>query len=945
MQQTQAPDSPAVVLACALPSTCMPLPGGAADKIGNRYEVRWTVYCMLRVLDEDVRAIRLEAVGPEGDGVEFYLTRLDGSREYHQVKRQRAKGPWTMSVMASEGILAHFGNKLSSASARCVFVSMISAGELCELCERAGNADDAGLFESEFLGAAGVRDSFRKLRESWGDCAPAEAFERLRRVQVRTVDEQTLQESVELRLRALVAGDAANAAHTLAALALDSIHKELTTDAIWAHLRARGFERRVWSNDPHVHHAVEAANERYTRSVHVRDIQGQAIPRDEVDEIVAGLMDQQGERVVLVAGDAGSGKSGVVVQVLERLRDQEGWLVLGLSMDVCEPVQTTRQLGEKMDLPESPPVVLANLAGDRPCLLVVDQLDALSMSSGRNPHLFDRVDEMIRQAAAYREMRVVLACRTFDLKNDDRFHRLVGEGGIARQVEVSTLSAERVRQTVAAAGIDADGLDEDQVGFLSIPLHLKLLTELAAADPTVWPLDTLTREALYEQFWERKRAAVERRLGRSPRWQPLLDTALDRMTASRELSVPASALDDEFPKDLEALLSEGVLFRIGARIRFFHETFFDFAFARRFVGRGQRLLDFLKQSGQHLFLRATVLQVLTYQRVRDHRAYLRDLRAILTSTEVRFHIRHLVFRWLAQLTDPWEQEWQIVRTVTGDDDPQVAHHAWGVCMSAPWFRLLDQLGYIEGELRCDDEARVTRMVDYLRARIEDEPDRVAEIVQSFVDQPDPWPTRARDVLRFAKGYRSHRFVELYRRLLEKGIYSVDVFPLEHDDGFFLFGRLAQEQPAWAIEVLALWLSERLRVLHEERGTVKGVLGDVSQQQRQIVGLARREPTRFVAAILPISLRLLELSADREGEKPGGTPSGPGRSPCFELVWSVRSSMDCSRGCVIWPANSRMYLRAMSRPSRSISTIRRPASGSPRGTPPMVSDTPTRPWSS
>lgn len=38
----------------------MPLPGGASDKFGNRYEGRWTVAWMIAVMDESADSIRLE---------------------------------------------------------------------------------------------------------------------------------------------------------------------------------------------------------------------------------------------------------------------------------------------------------------------------------------------------------------------------------------------------------------------------------------------------------------------------------------------------------------------------------------------------------------------------------------------------------------------------------------------------------------------------------------------------------------------------------------------------------------------------------------------------------------------------------------------------------------------------------------------------------------------
>jgi hypothetical protein len=87
----------------------MPLPGGPTDKFGNRYEGRWTVNCMVDVMDEQADSIRLEPPRVEGDGVEFWIQRGD-VREYHQVKRQHsASGRWTLkdgsaSFLVTEGV-------------------------------------------------------------------------------------------------------------------------------------------------------------------------------------------------------------------------------------------------------------------------------------------------------------------------------------------------------------------------------------------------------------------------------------------------------------------------------------------------------------------------------------------------------------------------------------------------------------------------------------------------------------------------------------------------------------------------------------------------------------------------------------------------------------------------------------------------------------------------
>src|SRR4051812_14073380 len=99
----------------------MTLPGGTSDKLGNRYEGRWTVRCMLRILDETADSIRLEPPGVEGEGVEFWL-RTGNTRDFHQVKRQVAgRGRWSLSLLKREGVLAAFRSKLQSPNAECTF--------------------------------------------------------------------------------------------------------------------------------------------------------------------------------------------------------------------------------------------------------------------------------------------------------------------------------------------------------------------------------------------------------------------------------------------------------------------------------------------------------------------------------------------------------------------------------------------------------------------------------------------------------------------------------------------------------------------------------------------------------------------------------------------------------------------------------------------------------
>ncbi len=73
-----------------------------------------------------------------------------------------------------------------------------------------------------------------------------------------------------------------------------------------------------------------------------------------------------------------------------------------------------------MDLPSSPATVLAGIADNAQCVLVIDQLDAMSLVSGRNPLMWQVFSELCDDVRRYPLMKMILACRDFDLEHDHR---------------------------------------------------------------------------------------------------------------------------------------------------------------------------------------------------------------------------------------------------------------------------------------------------------------------------------------------------------------------------------------------------------------------------------------------------------------------------------------------------------------------------------------------
>jgi hypothetical protein len=830
---------------------------------------------MTDVMDERAYAIRLEPPGEEGEGIEFWVHR-PGAREYCQVKRQEGtNGRWSLAELASRRVLSAFWEKLQHLEATCIFVSMHAAYQLDELASRARGATSYEEFRQFFLQSDVQRRAFDDLCLRWGNCHGRDAYGALGRVWVKTVDEDTLSTIVESRLAALVEGDATTVADVLAQLALDAVHQELTAQDIWHHLEGRGFRRRQWGKDPRVLSAVKAANERYLSPLRVAAIAGEAIPRDEVETVLDMLTSPERTRGVLLTGEAGVGKSGVILQAVESLQEQ-GWPLVIFRVDRLEPTLLPSEVGRQLGLPDSPANVLAAIAQNRECVLVIDQLDATSLASGRHPQFFDCVYEILQQAQAHPHMRLLLACRTFDVDNDPRLRRLSGETGIGETVPVNRLSHTTVREVVADLEFDAGRLDSRQLDLLSIPLHLSLLAEIAAST-SIDVLDFQTAKDLYDRFWDYKQDVIRMRIGRSIQWTWVVDTLCDYMSDRQILSAPPNTVDD-YGHDAQAMASEHVLIRDGQRYSFFHEGFFDYAFARRFAARGRELLPLLRSSEQHLFRRAQVRQILVHEREADFTQYLADLWSLLTSPDIRFHLKRVVFGLLAQLSDPTEDEWRVLSSLMGNPEDALTSEVWRTLHgSTAWFLLLDSLGIVRGWLSNPSEDHVSRAVMLLSSVQRQLPDHVAELVEPYVGASAEWNKQLVYLSQWADVSAGRRFFDLFLLLIDQGILDEARGPIAVNSDFWsLIYSLPGERPEWACEVIGHYFERRL-TLSRAAGSSHPftwnaeTVPDSQLHEEIFMRSARGAPLTFIKEVLPFKLRVMSLTAEQTGDPPWRDP--------------------------------------------------------------------------
>ena len=847
----------------------MPRSGGESDKLGNRYEGTWTIGQLLELAAGETDTMTIEPFGDDSLGIEFVVRRSDGGRDFHSAKRQRARGEWSLAALARKdaktgrSILTDLIDKIAAADGNgCCFVSSTGANDFRELTERSQQRKSFVEFEADLRSEASdaLRHAFEKhIQPVTGDWKSA--YEHLQRMQVTLIDEATLERQIEQRISFLVyrpdpqAFTPSEVRVLLGDFILDHLGTEIRQETVWEFLAKFGYARRDWASNPTIRDLVRRQNQAYVRTVEADLINGARILRTEAVSIVDAAMRQSGAKTVLASAAAGAGKSCVIAQAVEML-DSRGVAVLVVRLDRHGDAHSTQEIGNQMGLPRSPAVVLAAIANGQDSVLVVDQLDSVSQVSGRYPQLWEVFDILCMEAAAYPNMRTVIACRDFDLENDSRLRRLK-KPKIVEHVKVGLLSIEEVHAALATGGCAAASFTSAQKEILRTPLHLLLLLDSLGEGRSEVSFANIGE--LFDRYWQRKQQTVAARLGHESAWVAVIDKLCDEMSRGLTVYVPDIVLD-EHGETRSSMLTEHVLVQDGTKIRFFHESFFDYAYARRFCAKGEHLIALLLSGEQHLFRRSQVRQVLAFMRDHMRELYLVQLRELLAHADVRFHIKRLVLAWLGMLTDPTTEEWVVIDALLSDSDLQ-RHSLPPIRNSLAWCDLLLQLGVIKKWLASPDEAIINRGLWFLLFdQVQKQRSEVAaELLAPYRRRSPEWTKRLRAYFRFGNAHCSRAMQELFVQLVDDGMFD--------DPSAEVPGRIwrdlhgaSKHAPRFALEAIVHWLEWRITAAGDSLDDEALDLRDRDQSGVQLIAeVAKAEPGAFVDEILPCILKIVGLT--------------------------------------------------------------------------------------
>lgn len=833
--------------------------GGYADKLGNRFESRWIVRQLLMLLNERIQSVMLEPVGDDEGGVDLWVVHHDGRREAQQCKVENgANAFWKLADLKRRGVLKHLRNQLQrDSSFEYTLVSDSPAPQLRDLSRSAKDSTSCpeSFYTDQILASGKHRaDAFAewcRLLDLRHDSVAdrAIAFELLTRSGFHQhSDTRETREDLRLIASHSVNGEPDAVIASLADFAADNPRKTIVVTDVSRHLTNAGFELRGIFADERIEPRLAELWDDFEESVRPNFAGGKQISRPEVQEVLNAIdKEDKPANAIVVHGAAGHGKSGVLSLLAKQLRDR-GTPVLAIRLDRRIPQGNPLQFGRLLGLPESPIKSLVRVSGNRNCVLILDQLDALRWTSSHSVDGLEVCKGLLRETHAARRLgarlSVVLSCRTFDLEHDPQIQTWLKPSTTfaVSKIEVKQLPESSLLEFVAAFGVDFSRMTKSRKSLLRSVQNLTIWANLVESEDSSPEFDSGTD--LMREFWASRWRELERAGFSVAERESLLGALIDHMESNATLSAPGRmiATHQGLATELQTL---HVIQTDRRTVSFCHQSYLDFLIANRVVTRlscrTSAVRDWLGgRSEQSLFRREQLRQLLFLLADESPDQLTNAIDCLIASDDVRFHIKQVVIEAIGQLRPIAE----LVRRVVdlASDDEWRIHILHDVLYGGiEWLDAIHKCDLLVDWLVSSDTSRQNNAVWLLLSVANDHPVLISKALQeSLVCEQDALMA---PVLHYSEPQSEPDDVFRYR--LER-------LGLEEDDPYIAWKKLADERPDRAVRLVARHLFNQRPGRRRQRNRDR-LETDGSNDVRAIVRAARRRPKLTVRLLIPIAL--------------------------------------------------------------------------------------------
>ncbi|MFC3040410.1 hypothetical protein ACFOGI_09080 [Virgibacillus xinjiangensis] len=700
--------------------------GGRADKFGNRYEGRWVVKQLLHLIKEDIASITLEAVGEEEEGIDLWVRNKDGTQMCSQCKgRNGSKEYWTVGDLGAKGIFQKAKKQLdSSEKVTYQFVSAVNSMMLNDITDRARNSNDnpRDFYKYQIKNSTDVHKAYRKIVEYLDlnhnlEQDNEQAFHYLKRMYViHFSDDLETKTTLKETIKYLFIGNPETIYNLLLNYPIenDLLGREISSYMIINYLESQtDISFRQLHKDERIIPRIEYLNAEYD-SAFVK-INNSLIHRQESEKCYKEFLNGNS---IIIHGKAGSGKSGCVIELLNKLKE-ENIVHLALKLDRRIPRNSSNNYGEQLDLPASPVFCIDAVSKDKEAVLILDQLDAVRWTNNHSSTALEVCKEMIAEVNNINKERdrkiiIVVVCRTFDFQNDNGIKQLFSKVDTNiredtwKEIIMSDLDNENVKEVV---GETYNNLSIKLRALLKTPSNLYIWSNLEEKRQTN---TFISSSDLIKQWWMQLSINSEI-LGISINdLNDLKDTIVNQIDNLGKLMIPIQMVGHCSRFAIEQLLSNGLLISDGKKIGFVHQSFYDYFLVEKMIQQifeGNSITSILgfpsKQTPSKRYQLQMLLENLLDYDIDD---FVDVGLEIIQTENIRFYMKYVFLEVLGQ-ADSIRSKVEVFLKEYINSEYWRNHLLDAVFINHPIFiKFLIREGYINSWLNCEQDRELAMML-------------------------------------------------------------------------------------------------------------------------------------------------------------------------------------------------------------------------------------------
>ena len=423
-------------------------------------------------------------------------------------------------------------------------------------------------------------------------------------------------------------------------------------------------------------------------------INEKTLDRDEKVSEISKLLNDN-DRVV-ITGDKGSGKSALLCQLYEKLKQT----VLFLRCDDYLRIESFEELNNSIIHGHNFIEYVQNIALEsKKIVIIFDSLDAIS----RNEKAMDIFKQFLKKLWGTNKVQTICTVRSYDYEYSTSISTV--EWG--KEYHLGKLKDEEIKYILEQLG---NPIISDEIKkILDIPLHLKLLSLILKKCPDT-DFTNITNEIdLYDKHWY---VYVEKSDSPDKMKDSLFNVA-EEMIKLQKISIPYSA------DIVHEILSENLVLRDESTglVSFFHHAYLDYVVSRFILEKYDTIVDFIQQDQYNIFLRPTIVFALSILHRRDAKKSIRDIVNILNS-EIRYYWKISAITTLAKIQESDDQDFTELGNILSKEIMFQRHFLMEITKqnNSFWFDLWHDSIFVEWSPGKD--ANSSFIVSYLSSIIE-----------------------------------------------------------------------------------------------------------------------------------------------------------------------------------------------------------------------------------